>query len=97
MDAAVPAQITARDGPTGGATVTGGALLSPMLGTEETGDGLYYGHFQRAGNALNTPYVFDGTTTQRPLTVREGAGITIMNGPLAATGNVVIIVEGTLE
>ncbi|MBI2476298.1 MAG: hypothetical protein HYV67_03580 [Candidatus Taylorbacteria bacterium] len=96
-DAAVPAQITARDGPTGGATLSGGALLAPLLGTEELGDGTYYGHFRRAGVALNTPYVFNGSTTERQLTIREGEGITIQNGPLAATGNVVIIVEGTLE
>lgn len=96
-NSAVPAEITARDRPTGGATISGGALLSPIIGTDETSDETYYGYFKRSGNALNTPYVYDGATTQKPITIREGEGITIQTGPLSGVDNVVVIVEGTLE
>lgn len=96
-NAAVPAGITARNGPTAGATVSGGVLLAPVIGLDETSQGHYYGYFQRGGNALNTPYIYDGSTTQRPITIREGNGIVVQTGPLSGVGNAVIIIEGTLQ
>lgn len=97
-DAAVPAQITARTAPTGGATITGGVLVADTLGTDETTDSEYRGPFRMAeGGAFNTQYFWDSKTTRRPITIREGNGITVQSGPLSGVGNVTIIIEGTLE
>lgn len=94
-DAAVPAQITARDSPTGGATITGGALTVDTLGTDETA----VAEFRDIESGNNAQYLYDSSSTKRPITLRVGEGMTIQVGPLGAptSGNVTIIVEGTLE
>lgn len=101
QDANMPAQITARDAPTGGATLSGGALLTDTIGTDETSFAEYRGGVMRGegGMSASSQYVWDLEATRRPITLREGQGLTVQIGPLGApaSGNVVIIVEGTLE
>ena len=92
-DPALPAGITARDAPTGGATTSGGVLAAEVLGTDETSDGEYAGE-NRAGN---TQYLFRSGTGRRPFVIRENQGFKVVTGPLSGVGNVVVIVEGTVE
>lgn len=97
-DSDVPAQITARDAPTGGATTNGGVLIADTIGTDETAYGEYRGNFRTAeGMGGNVQYMWDSSTTRRTITLREGEGMTIQTGPLSGVGNVLILVEGTLE
>ena len=97
-DLAMPAQITAREAPTGGALSNGAILLADTLGTDETSYGEYRGNFRTSdGMGYNTQYTWDSQTTRRPITLREGEGLLIQVGALSGVGNVVIIVEGTLQ
>jgi hypothetical protein len=97
-DSDVPSQITARDAPTGGAASTGGILIADTLGTDETADNEYRGLFRSSeGQGGNVQYLYDAGTTRRQITIREGEGFVIGSGPLSGVGNVLTIVEGTLE
>jgi hypothetical protein len=97
-DLAMPGQITAREAPTGGIAPSGGILIADTLGTDETSFGEYRGNFRTTeGMGYNTQYTWDSQTTRRPITLREGEGMVIRVGALSGVGNIVIIVEGTLE
>ncbi len=97
-DAAVPAQVTAREAPTGGAASDGGALLIDTTGTDELATSEFRAGWRlKGGAAHNTQWVFDGSTTRRALVVRENEGFKLVTGPLSGAGNVVIVIEFTLE
>lgn len=76
-NAALPAQVTARTRPTGGATA-GAVIATRSIFTEETNGASY--EMQEFLNP-NTPYA------HQPLTVREGEGIRVVQGAVASVGN----------
>lgn len=86
-NAAIPAQITARALPTGGATIAAFYWSSFVPGEEAATSMAYITSFQ---NLLPV-----GVMTQR-ITLREGEGLLIKQGTVAATGNVAFLVLFTL-
>lgn len=87
-NAALPAQITARALPTGGATIAAFYWGQFLAGEEAATSMAYIGSFQ---NLLPV-----GLNIQE-LVLREGQGLLIKQGPVAATGNVCFLVVFTLE
>lgn len=88
-NAAIPAQVTARQKPTGGATV-GVLLFSPHLHSEET----------NAGNAISRSFNLLSYLDQddaQELVVRENTGIRMSQETNSAAGNTGWLVVGTLE
>lgn len=85
-DEVVPAQITARLAPTGGAT--GGAYLgSRWIFTEET----------NAGSALGSATGVDIIRNEgAKLIVRENSGIRVLQGAVASVGNIAIEINFAL-
>lgn len=87
-NAALPAQITARWLPTGGATIDDWLLATYSLGEETATSMAYMTQYQ---NIL--PELVWG---QR-LVIREGEGILLKQGAIAATGNTHFLIAFTLE
>ena len=87
-NAAVPAQVTARSVPTGGATTAGAVFSSPFLSSEETQAGT---HFNWAFN-----YIPEGENIQRP-TAREGEGLKLTQITNSTAGSWSVCAVITLE
>ena len=87
-NAALPAQVTARALPTGGATIAAFYWAQFFAGEETATSMAFMGSFQ---NMLPV-----GLNIQE-LTLREGEGLLIKQGPVAATGNVSFLTVFTLE
>lgn len=86
-NAALPAQVTARALPTGGATISAFYWSQFYAGEETATSQAFMGSFQ---NMLPV-----GTMNQR-ITLNEGQGLLIKQGPVAATGNVSFLTLFTL-
>lgn len=86
-NAALPAQVTARALPTGGATIAAFYWAQWVAGEEAATSMAYMTSFQ---NLLPV-----ATMTQR-ITLREGQGLLIKQGTVAATGRVAFLVLFTL-
>lgn len=87
-NAALPAQITARHLPTGGATISEWILASYSLGEEAATSMAYITQYQNI--------IPQGQFLQK-LTLREGQGILLKQFTVAATGNLAFLVAFTLE
>jgi hypothetical protein len=87
-NASLPAQVTARVAPTGGATALHW-LLPNMVATEETATS--QGHSTQFQNLI--PQFFYG----QKLAIREGQGLLFQQGTVASVGAVSILVAFTLE
>lgn len=86
-NSALPAQVTARAAPSGGAT--GGAVINNQwVFTEETNAGSQFGPRE-----FLWPYL----GSVQPLTVRENSGIRVLQGSVASVGNIGFNVLFTLE
>ena len=86
-NSALPAQITARALPTGGATISAFYWGQFVCGEEAATSMAYITGFQ---NLLPI-----GVMTQR-ITLREGQGILLKQGPVAATGNMCFLILFTV-
>ena len=87
-NSALPAQITARHLPAGGATISEWLIASYTLGEETATSMAYITQYQ---NIL--PMLIVG----QKLALREGQGILLKQGAIAATGNIAFLVAFTLE
>lgn len=87
-NAALPAQVTARALPTGGATIAAFFWSQFYAGEETATSTAYIGSFQN---------MVPVSSRLQDLTLREGQGLLIKQGPVAATGNVSFLVAFTLE
>ncbi|MBU2118748.1 MAG: hypothetical protein KJ954_14265 [Alphaproteobacteria bacterium] len=87
-NAAIPAQITARHLPTAGATISGWIFPTYALGEEAATSQAYMTQYQ---NIL--PILLWG----QKFAVREGEGILLKQGAVAATGNIGFLIAFTLE
>jgi len=87
-NAALPAQITARHLPTGGATIAQWLFPTYSLGEETATSQAYMSQYQ---NLL--PMLHVG----QKLTLREGQGLLGKQGAVAATGNIGFLVVFTVE
>lgn len=87
-NAALPAQITARALPTGGATIAA-FYWSQFVPGEETATSMaYISSFQN---------ILPVSSRLQDVTLREGQGILYKQGPVAATGNVSFLTAFTVE
>ncbi len=87
-NAALPAQVTARAAPTGGATI--GALYWPnYIPTEESATSMAY--LMAVANLLPV-----GTMTQR-ITLHEGQGLLLKQGTVAGVGSIGFLAQFTLS
>lgn len=77
-NAALPAQVTARTVPTGGATIAA-AYWPQYIFTEETGAGTHLIQYQN---------LLPATTFGQRVTIREGQGILIKQGTVAGVGSI---------
>ena len=87
-NAALPAQITARHLPTGGATISGWLFPTYSLGEETATSQAYMSQYQ---NLLPT------LTWGQKFVLREGEGILLKQGTVAATGNVHFLLIFTVQ
>ena len=87
-NAALPAQVTARHLTTGGATISEWLLASYTLGEETATSQAFMTQYQNILPVL---------TVGQKLTLREGQGILLKQGAIAATGNIGFLVAFTLE
>ena len=87
-NAALPAQITARHLPSGGATISEWLLASYALGEETATSQAYMTQYQNI--------IPQGQFLQK-LTLREGQGILLKQFTVAATGNMAFLIAFTLE
>ena len=87
-NAALPAQITARHLPTGGATISEWLFPSYALGEETATSQAFLVQFQNL-----VPVLVVG----QKLTLREGQGLLVKQGAVAATGNVHVLMAFTVE
>jgi hypothetical protein len=87
-NAAIPAQITARVAPTGGATISRW-LFPSNVAPEETNTSM--GYLTQWQNLI--PQFFYG----QKLTVRENSGVLFKQGAVASVGSVSVLVAFTLE
>jgi len=87
-NAALPAQITARHLPTGGATISEWLFPSYALGEEASTSQAYMTQYQNLLPVL---------TFGQKLALREGQGLLVKQGTIAATGNISFLVAFTLE
>ena len=79
-DPNIPAEITCRTSPTGGATPTGAPIAVGNIYTEEG-----------ANNQSQLPmYENPGTGVRTRLTLREGEGIRIVSGPWGTAGTITL-------
>ena len=87
-NAALPAQITARHLPTGGATISGWLFPTYSLGEEIATSQAYMSQYQ---NLLPT------LTWGQKFVLREGEGILLKQGTVVATGNVHFLLIFTVQ
>ena len=87
-NAALPAQVTARWLPTGGATISEWMVTSYVAGEETATSTAYLAQYQNILPNLNWG---------QKLALREGQGILMQQGAVAATGNLSFLVAFTLE
>lgn len=87
-NAAIPAQITARVAPTGGATISRW-LFPSNVAPEETNTSM--GYLVQFQNLI--PHLLFG----QKLTVRENTGVLFKQGAVASVGSVSILIAFTLE
>ena len=87
-NAALPAQITARHLPTGGATISEWLFPTYSLGEETATSQAYMSQYQNL-----IPVLLVG----QKLTLREGQGLLVKQGAIAATGNVHLLIVFTVE
>ena len=89
-NAALPAQVTARHLPTGGATISGWVAQRYVAGEETATSQAYV-----AQGRLNLLATHD--SSQQLLTLREGEGILLKQGAIAATGQIAFNIIFTME
>lgn len=87
-NAALPAQVTARHLPTGGATISEWLIATYTLGEETATSMAFLSQYMNILPVL---------TVGQKLTVREGQGLLLKQGAIAATGNIAFLVTFTLE
>ena len=87
-NAALPAQITARHLPTGGATIAQWLFPTYTLGEETATSQAYMSQYQNL-----IPVLVVG----QKLALREGQGMLVKQGAVAATGNVQLLTVFTVE
>ena len=87
-NASLPAQITARHLPTGGATIAQWLFPTYTLGEETATSQAYMSQYQNLIPVL---------TVGQKLTVRENQGLLVKQGAVAATGNVQLLFVFTVE
>lgn len=87
-NAALPAQITARWLPAGGATISEWMISTYSLGEEASTSMAYLSQFQN---------ILPQLTVGQKLAVREGQGILLKQFTVASVGNVSFLVAFTLE
>lgn len=87
-NAALPAQITARHLPTGGATISEWFFPTYSLGEETATSQAFMSQYQNLIPML---------TVGQKLTLREGQGLLVKQGAVAATGNVQLLIVFTVE
>lgn len=87
-NAALPAQVTARHLPSGGATIAQWLFPTYSLGEETATSQAYMSQYQNL-----IPVLLVG----QKLTIRENSGILIKQGAVAATGNVHLLIVFTVE
>lgn len=88
---AVPAQVTARSKPTGGATI-GNVILFPNTSSEETSP--YAG---QASVLNHLDWLAGGAGPFQPVTIREGQGIKIDQTTNSSVGSTNIVVVCTIH
>lgn len=88
LNAALPAQITARWLPTGGATIDDWLFPTYSLGEEASTSQAYMTQYQN---------ILPELTVGQRLTIREGEGLLMKQGAIAATGNTHFLIAFTLE
>ena len=87
-NAALPAQITARHLPTGGATISEWLFPTFSLGEETATSMAFISQYQN---------ILPNLVWGQKLLLREGQGILAKQGAVAATGNVMFLVAFTVE
>lgn len=87
-NADLPAQITARHLPTGGATIAQWLFPTYTLGEETATSQAYMSQYQNLIPVL---------TVGQKLTLRETQGLLVKQGAVAATGNVQLLIVFTVE
>jgi hypothetical protein len=87
-DENLPAQITARHAPTGGATKSGTTLFATPISTEETMTGA---HLSWAWNIIP-----EGTEVREP-TAREGEGLRLIQITSSTAGTISVVAVFTTE
>ena len=87
-NAALPAEITARHLPTGGATIAQWLFPTYSLGEETATSQAYMSQYQNLIPVL---------TVGQKLTLRENQGLLVKQGAVAATGNVQLLFVFTVE
>ena len=87
-NASLPAQITARHLPTGGATIAQWLFPTYTLGEETATSQAYMSQYQNLIPVL---------TVGQKLTIRENQGLLVKQGAVAATGNVQLLFVFTVE
>ena len=85
---ALPAQITGRHLPTGGATIAQWLFPTYTLGEETATSQAYMSQYQNLIPVL---------TVGQKLTIRENQGLLVKQGAVAATGNVQLLMVFTVE
>jgi len=88
-NAALPAQVTARHLPTGGATISEWMERFQCF-TEETNAATYFCNGQ-------SNFVYDGLLAIQPITLREGQGLLIKQGTVASLNNIAFKVVFSVE
>lgn len=88
LNAALPAQITARHLPTGGATIDDWMIATFTLGEELSTSQAYMSQYQNILPNLHVGQKF---------ALNEGEGILLKQGTVAATGSIGFLVAFTLE
>lgn len=86
-DGSLPAQITARSRPTGGAATKGNVVFGTAIYTEE------------ASNAATQAYLYQnyGYNNAKRFTLRAGEGFKVVTGPLLVPGLITLVTTITLE
>lgn len=87
-NAALPAQVTARHLPTGGATISEWLFPTYSLGEETATSQAFMSQYQNLIPVL---------TVGQKLALREGQGLLVKQGAVAATGNVQLLIVFTVE
>lgn len=87
-NAALPAQITARWLPTGGATISEWMITTYSLGEETATSMAFISQYQN---------ILPELTFGQRLTIRENQGILLKQGTVAATGSIAFLVAFTVE